>query len=163
MLLVLQKDAKNKHFFCILTCFKYQYQWHTLARGRLIMNNKASSRSTSKLDFLKWILVVAMVPVIVVGNQLMAGHNILIRIAGILTVSSMALVLFFSTARGRKVWQFFKESWVELRKIVWPSRQETMQSTLMILVMVFLVSIMLWVIDNVVIYCIGLLTGLGGA
>jgi preprotein translocase subunit SecE len=51
------------------------------------------------------------------------------------------------TAVGRSAWEFFKGARLELRKVVWPARKETMQITLVVSVMVVLVAVYMWVID----------------
>lgn len=127
------------------------------------MNNNTSSRNTSKLDFLKWILVIALVSAVVVLNQYLTEHSVLVKIAAAATVSLMALAIFFSTSKGKFVWQFGKEAIVELRKVVWPTKNETMQSTGIIFVMVLVVSLLLWVMDNISLKFVDWLTGLGGA
>ena len=52
---------------------------------------------------------------------------------------------------GLKIWGFWQESLTELRKVVWPTRQETIQSTIAVLAMVFVMSLVLWSIDAVLV------------
>ncbi|MEA2094042.1 MAG: preprotein translocase subunit SecE, partial [Pseudomonadota bacterium] len=49
----------------------------------------------------------------------------------------------------------------EVRRVVWPSRQETVQTTLVVLLMVLLVGIFLWLLDMVLLWAIQILTGQG--
>jgi preprotein translocase subunit SecE len=55
--------------------------------------------------------------------------------------------------------QFFGESRAELRKVVWPTREETMQTTLVVAVMVIVLSLVLWGMDGLLVWLIGWLTG----
>ncbi len=48
---------------------------------------------------------------------------------------------------GRALIEFSKGSQIELRKMVWPTRQETVQTTMIVMVMVVIVALFLWVID----------------
>lgn len=57
---------------------------------------------------------------------------------------------------------FAREARVELRKVIWPTRQETLQTTLVVLVMVVVVAIFLWLLDMLLLWAVNGLTGLGG-
>ncbi len=70
-----------------------------------------------------------------------------IRWVGLLAVAAVAAAIAAFTARGRAAREFISESNFELRKVVWPTRQETLQTTLVILVVVVIISIILWFID----------------
>ena len=71
----------------------------------------------------------------------------LLRVLGILAVAVVSFVIVASTALGKRAIGFAKDARVEVRKVVWPSRQETTQTTIAVLVMVLIVAIMLWLID----------------
>jgi preprotein translocase subunit SecE len=71
----------------------------------------------------------------------------LLRVLGILVVVAVAAGIAATTQIGRRTLNFFKEARVEVRKVVWPTRQETVQTTIAVLVMVFIVAIMLWLVD----------------
>jgi preprotein translocase subunit SecE len=59
----------------------------------------------------------------------------------------LGIVVFALSQYGRNFWQFVLESRVELRKVFWPSRQETMTTTLVVLVFVVIASIFFWLLD----------------
>jgi preprotein translocase SecE subunit len=59
-------------------------------------------------------------------------------------------------------WRFLKEIRNELSKIVWPSRQETLQITLIVMFMVLITGLFLWGVDSMVLWLIGELTGTRG-
>lgn len=73
----------------------------------------------------------------------------------------LALVLSFFTRTGKKVLHFAKEAKIELQKIVWPTRQETVQTTLIVIVMVTVLGFILWGIDSSMMWIIRRLTHLG--
>ena len=58
--------------------------------------------------------------------------------------------------------QFLQQVRAEVAKVVWPTRQETVQTTLMVIVAVILIGIFLWLIDMVLAEAIQMLTGTGG-
>ena len=84
------------------------------------------------------------------------------RVLGVVDVVLMALALMLTTDNGRSVWSFMLESKQEVRKVVWPSRQETTQTTLMVFAMVFIVGLILWLLDMFLFWGIRVLTGQGG-
>jgi len=66
---------------------------------------------------------------------------------GMLAVAATAFFIVSTTDIGRRGIGFARDARVEVRKVVWPTRQETLQTTIAVLIMVFLVAIMLWLID----------------
>lgn len=73
----------------------------------------------------------------------------------------LALVLSYFTPQGRELLHFIKESKIELQKVVWPTRQETIQVTSIVMIMVALTSFILWGVDSLMIWAIAKLTSLG--
>ncbi len=63
------------------------------------------------------------------------------------------------TQKGKWVIEFFRDSRMELRKVVWPTREETMQTTLVVAAMVIVLALILWGMDGVLVWLIGWLTG----
>jgi preprotein translocase subunit SecE len=59
----------------------------------------------------------------------------------------LGVLLFALSPNGRRFWQFFLESRVELRKVFWPSRQETFTTTLVVLAFVAVASVFFWILD----------------
>jgi preprotein translocase subunit SecE len=59
----------------------------------------------------------------------------------------LAVLMFAFSPNGRRFWQFVLESRVELRKVFWPSRQETFTTTLVVLFFVAIASVFFWVLD----------------
>ena len=85
-----------------------------------------------------------------------------LRVAGVLVGAGVAAAIALRTARGREARDFVKGATIEARKVVWPTRKETVQTTLIVLVMVILVGILLWLLDMFLLWAVGLLTGQGG-
>jgi preprotein translocase subunit SecE len=76
-------------------------------------------------------------------------------------VRVLILGVAYQTALGKTLWGYIAGSRIELRKIVWPSRQESVQATLMIAVVVLLMALLLWGLDSVLLWAVKLLTGRG--
>ena len=111
------------------------------------MNSKVTSEGT-KLDGLKWLVVVAIVAVGVVGNSMFAGESLLYRVLALLALALLAGFVAFQTAKGRAFFRLFKEAKGEIRKVVWPTRQETLQTTAIVVVAVLIVGLLLWGLDS---------------
>ncbi len=101
-----------------------------------------------RLDAAKWLLVVAIVAAGVVGNSHFSAESILYRALGLLVLAAIAVVIALQTAKGVAIADVVRGALVELRKVVWPSRQETNQTTLIVLAVVFVMAIILWLLDT---------------
>ncbi|WP_058464763.1 preprotein translocase subunit SecE [Legionella cincinnatiensis] len=73
----------------------------------------------------------------------------------------LAIFLAYLTSAGKKVFHFAQESKVELLKVVWPTRQETIQTTTIVIVMVALTGFILWGVDSIMMWAIAKITHLG--
>ena len=117
--------------------------------------------SSSVMDVVKQVFSVLLVVAGISAFYFFSDYLLLYRVLGLVIVVILAMVMMLSTAMGRNFWAFMLESKQEVRKVVWPSRQETMQTTLMVFVMVFLVGLILWVLDMFLFWGIRVLTGQG--
>ena len=73
-----------------------------------------------------------------------------------------ALAVFALSPMGRRFWQFILDSRVELRKVVWPSRQETLQTTAVVFGFIVIAGLFFWVLDVLLAWGTRLLSGQGG-
>jgi len=122
------------------------------------MNAKADSNA-SPLDSLKWLIVVALVVIGVVANQYYASESILYRAIGLLVLGAVALFIAAQTAKGRSLLVLAKESRAEIRKVVWPSRPETVQTTLIVVAVVLIMGLLLWGLDTFLGWLVSLIVG----
>lgn len=111
------------------------------------MNTKSEAKEY-RLDPVKWLLVVGLVAVGVVGNSHFSAEPILYRVLGLLVLAVVAILISLQTEKGSSLWRLLRESLVEVRKVVWPSRQETNQTTLIVIAVVIVMSIILWLLDT---------------
>ncbi len=86
-------------------------------------------------------------------------YNPLIRTGGLLAAVAVSLGVAYQTQLGRTVWGYITGSRQEMRKVVWPTRQETVQATLMIAVAVLILALMLWGLDSFLLWGVKSLTG----
>ncbi len=90
------------------------------------------------------------------------GFILLYRVLALVAVIILALGIMLTTDAGRNVWVFALEAKQEVRKVVWPGREETIKTTLLVFGMVFLVGLILWFLDMFLFWGIKSLTGQGG-
>ena len=113
-------------------------------------------------DKLKLILAVLLVAGGIGGFYYFGDKPELIRWAILLAAVVLAVILAAPTATGRNTWGFIKGSRVELRKVVWPARKETLQVTVVVFVMVVLVAVYMWMIDWGLHEIVRVVTGITG-
>ncbi len=111
------------------------------------MNIKAEAKD-SRFDVVKWLVVAALVIVAVVGNQYYSAEPILYRVIALLAMAVVAALVALQTSKGRSFFALLKEARVEIRKVVWPTRQETTQTTLIVVVVVLVMALLLWGLDS---------------
>ena len=122
------------------------------------MNAKTESK-VSRLDSVKWWVVIALVALGVVGNQYFAAESILYRVLGLLVLAAIASFVAVQTAKGQAFLTLAKESRAEIRKVVWPNRQETTQTTLIVVVVVLVMALLLWGLDSFLGWLVSLIVG----
>ena len=90
-----------------------------------------------------------------------AEHSLLLRVLGLLAVVVVAAALASRTAPGRRVAAFLREAQIETRKVVWPTRAETVQTTGVVLLVVVTTALGLWLLDMLLGWAVRGLTGTG--
>lgn len=125
------------------------------------MNTQAEA-TTSVLDVVKQVLSVVFVAAGVAAFYYFSDVQLLYRVLGLVGIVIIVLGIMLTTDVGRNVWAFVLESKQEVRKVVWPTRDETVRTTLLVFAMVFVVGIILWLLDMFLFWGVRLLTGQGG-
>ena len=90
----------------------------------------------SVTDWFKWIVVAVIVAGGVFGNWYYQDQSLLYRVLALLALAAVAALLSFQTNQGKALWALIKESRVEIRRVVWPNRQETTQTTFIVVLLV---------------------------
>lgn len=117
------------------------------------------NQTESKLDWVKWSVAVLILLAGCVGNYYYSDVYMPIRMGIWLALLAIAGFIASRTLLGRKAVEFVRESRTELRKVVWPTRQEVVQTTMVVAAMVVVLAIILWGMDGVLVWLIGWLTG----
>ncbi len=106
-----------------------------------------TEQSSSAIDTIKLMTALLVLIAGVVGFYYFEEESQLLRVLGMLAVAVAAFFIAASSDPGRRGLGFARDARVEVRKVVWPTRQETLQTTVAVLIMVVIVAIMLWLFD----------------
>jgi preprotein translocase subunit SecE len=117
----------------------------------------ASALDTAKLAGAVAILVGGVAAFYLLGHLPLAA-----RWAMVLAALGAGIFVALQSSQGRAFWQFVQGSRVELRKVVWPTRQETLQTTLVVFVAILAMGIFFWILDWILGAVTRALTGQGG-
>jgi preprotein translocase subunit SecE len=79
----------------------------------------------------------------------------------VLAALVLGALVSLQSHQGKLLWAFVQTSRVELRKVVWPERQETTQVTIVVFVMVVVLSLFFWGLDTLLAFITRWLTGQG--
>ena len=85
-----------------------------------------------------------------------------IRVIALVVMVLAALFVVYQTEMGRAAWGVISEARTEVRKVVFPTGKETVQTTAVVFAVVFLVAVFLWALDSMLLWSVKLLTGQGG-
>jgi preprotein translocase subunit SecE len=124
------------------------------------MNAKAEVEGAG-LDTVKLAAAAALLIGGIYAFYYFAAYSVLLRVVALLAVGGAAAAVALQTQPGRDLWQFSAAARMEVRKVVWPTRQETLQTTLVVIVMVLILSIVLWLFDLALMAILQAVTGKG--
>ncbi|MBW5802564.1 preprotein translocase subunit SecE [Coxiella endosymbiont of Ornithodoros amblus] len=116
----------------------------------------------SRFDGLKWLLIVVLLVAVIVAEFYYSQVVVAIRAAVGIVVLVILLAIASQTNKGRRALGFIKGARTELRRVVWPTRQETLQTTLVVIVMVVITALILWGLDSLFMWAIGWMAGQRG-
>ncbi len=124
------------------------------------MNASTEEQPSGSLDTLKWGVVFLLLAGSVAGNYVYGEASVLIRAIAVVFAIGAAGLVAMQTLKGRNAVSFAKEARTEVRKVVWPTRQEAIQTTGIVLVVTVLMAVLLWGLDSVLFWLVGLVTGM---
>ena len=111
---------------------------------------------------LKWLFACAVVLAALSAFYVFSDESTLLRVIGLLVAFGVAGAVAMQTEKGRAAWGFAKDARMEVRKVVWPTRQETLQTTGLIMALIGVVAIVLWMLDSTLGWMMKLVLGQGG-
>ena len=114
------------------------------------------------LDKIKLLIAVLVMAAGIAGFYTYAEEALLYRVLALVAVFIVAFIIILQTQLGSGALDFGRTAVLEVRKAVWPTRQETVQATIMVMVLVIIVGIILWLFDMMLLSAVQMLTGQGG-
>lgn len=123
------------------------------------MDAKVEKSTSPMLEIIKWLIVVAVIAAAVIGNSYYGDQPPLYRALAVIALAAVATVIAIYTERGSAFVQLVKDARIEARKVVWPTRQETTQTTLIVGVVVVIMSLVLFGIDYVLSWLLSSIIG----
>ena len=99
-------------------------------------------------NYIRWFLGIAIIGLAVYGNAYFAQEALLYRVLGVIVVSALGLFVLSTTVEGKESLKIILESRTEIRRVVWPTRTETTQTVLIVVVAIFLCALLLWGLDS---------------
>lgn len=103
---------------------------------------------TGTMDNLKFGLALLLVVAGVAGFYVLGEQAMILRILSVLAGLAAGTAVAWSTEPGQRFLDFGREAISETKKVVWPSRKETMQTTGIVFAFVLVMAIMLWLTDK---------------
>ena len=116
------------------------------------MNDNVGQQQSSFLDKVKLLGSVLVLLAGIVSYYYLIQVSILFRVLIVLASVVVSLVIFFQTEKGQTLWEFFQGSRIEIQKVVWPTKQETFQTTLTVFVFVLIMGIFFWLLDFLLLF-----------
>ena len=123
------------------------------------MSAQAAESTTQVFDVVKQVISIIFVVAGVTAFYHFSDISLLYRVLVLVAAVLVAIGLVLTTTTGHGVWDFILESKQEVRRVVWPTREETFRTTLMVFVMAFVVGVVLWLLDMALFQGIRFLTG----
>lgn len=125
------------------------------------MSEKVENTSGGPLDLIKWLVVFAILAAVITGNSMYGDVSVLYRALAAVAGVVIAGFIAATTEKGSAFLTYAKESRIEVRKVVWPSRQEATQTTMIVLAATVVVGLLLWGLDGIIVRVVGWITGIG--
>ncbi|MDW6002110.1 preprotein translocase subunit SecE [Vibrio mangrovi] len=123
-------------------------------------NHAETPESSSAVDKVKWLIAIVLLAAAVVGNSFYGETvSVVIRSAGVIVLIAAALGIAAITVKGKEAVSFAREARMEVRKVIWPTRQETVQTTLIVLAVCVVMALALWGIDGIMVRLVAFATG----
>ena len=99
-------------------------------------------------NYIRWILGISIIGIAVYGNSYFAQEALLYRVLGVIVISAIGLFVLSTTIEGKESLKIILESRTEIRRVVWPTRTETTQTVLIVVVAIIVCALLLWGLDS---------------
>lgn len=125
------------------------------------MSAQSDATSSTRDTALLWLAVAILAASITGFYWFESDFNVLVRVLAMLAGGAVAVLVALQSRPGHAAWAVVRESRTEVRKVVWPTRKETTQTTAIILIVVLILGMILWGVDSLLLLGLQVLTGRG--
>jgi len=122
--------------------------------------NTEAQGSGRGLEAVKWLVVAVLLVVAIVGNYYYRAYSLPLRALAVVVVIAIAGAVALMTIKGKATVAFAREARTEVRKVIWPTRQETLHTTLIVAAVTAVMSLILWGLDGILVRLVSFITGL---
>ena len=122
-------------------------------------NNRSYKFSKNK-EIIKWYLAIIILFIPFVIQYVCQNLGFIFHFLLFVIFFSLSISMIFSTIKGKEFLYFIYQSKNEIKKIIWPSRQETIYTTLIVVTVTICMSLILWGLDNILFHVISFITHL---
>jgi preprotein translocase subunit SecE len=126
-----------------------------------MVTTKETENSSGPMDTVLLALASLVVVASLVAYYYFDTTPVVVRALGILVSLGVGAGLLYRTHLGQFLWQFIQGSRGEIRKVVWPTRQETTNTTLAVFAFLLIMGIFFWVLDFALLSITRAITGQG--
>jgi preprotein translocase subunit SecE len=133
-----------------------------MLQGKLMTLDRKEGSWNTLLHWVQWLAIIALFCAGVFANLHYASQPWPLRLLGWLFLIAVMLGIASQTVLGKSFLRFAFDARMELRKVFWPTRQETIQTTLIVVAAVIFLALFLWGVDTFLMWLIGWLTGQRG-
>ena len=119
----------------------------------------AAEENGYRLDAVKWVVVLLLLGGAIYANWYFSAESVLFRALGLVAVAVIAAFVAAQTAKGAATIELAKGARIEWRKVVWPTKQERTQTTLMVVVVILVMALILWGVDSLLSWLASLIMG----
>ena len=99
-------------------------------------------------NYFRWLVVLLLVSLAIYGNSYYSLEPLLYRVLGVILLVAVAIGVGIGTIEGREALRLILDSRTEIRRVIWPSRAETTQTTLIVIVAITIAGLILWGLDS---------------
>ena len=122
--------------------------------------NTEAQGSGRGLEAIKWIVVILLLGLAIGGNLAFGDIMLPLRALAVVALIAAAGGVALFTVKGKATVAFAREARTEVRKVIWPTRQETLHTTLIVAAVTAVMSVILWGLDGILVRLVSFITGL---
>jgi len=129
---------------------------------KFLDNLTTQSDDSSVLDILKLLVAAGLLVGGLFAYYYYLQVSLPLRVLMVLAGFAGGIVIAMTSNQGKKLWVFIQGSRIEIRKVVWPTQQETTQTTIAVFVFTLVMALFFWGLDSFLLWLTRTLVGSAG-